>query len=114
VNLTPEKDALWKKWIAIYQSRMLSTGTFLNLYVYGYDIPEGYAIANDGKMYYAFFPSGPAQSWKGEVELRGLPAGEFDVLDYENGKALGTVESQSPKFHVDFTEHLLLEVSKRP
>ena len=32
---------------------MLSKGTFRNLYVYGYDTPEGYAIEKDGKMYYA-------------------------------------------------------------
>jgi alpha-galactosidase len=114
VNLTPAKDAFWKKWISLYQSRMLSMGTFLNLYVYGYDIPEGYAITKDGKMYYAFFSPNPAQTWKGEVELRGLPAGNFTVLDYENGKTLGTVESQNPTLSVDFTQHLLLELSKTP
>jgi alpha-galactosidase len=114
VNLTPEKDSFWKKWIAVYQSRMLSTGTFLNLYVYGYDIPEGYAISKDDKMFYAFFAPNPGLSWKGEVELRGLPARKFTVLDYENGKTLGTVEGQNPKLRVDFTEHLLIEVSARP
>ena len=55
---------------------MLSKGTFRNLYVYGYDSPEGYAIEKDGKMYYAFFaPS--ASPWKGEIELRGLAAGQL-------------------------------------
>lgn len=111
VNLTPEKDAYWKKWIDLYQSRMLSTGTFLNLYVYGYDIPEGYAVSKGGNMFYAFFAPDPAKAWKGEIELRGLPAGKFKVIDYENNQTLGTVESQNPKLRVDFTEHLLLEVS---
>ena len=55
VNLTQSKEEHWKKWIGIYNQKMLSKGTFRDLYVYGYDIPEGYAIEKDGKMYYAFF-----------------------------------------------------------
>jgi hypothetical protein len=39
----------------IYNSKMLSHGTFLNLYTIGYDSPEGYAIEKNGKMYYASF-----------------------------------------------------------
>ncbi len=37
----------------------------------GYDTPEGYAIAKDSKMYYAFF-AGEKQSWEGTLELRGI------------------------------------------
>ena len=55
VNLTEQKEERWKKWIAIYNEKMLSKGTFLPLYNYGYDVPEAYAIEKDGKMYYAFF-----------------------------------------------------------
>jgi alpha-galactosidase len=114
VNLTPEKEAHWKKWIGIYNEKMLSKGEFRDLYVYGYDIPEAYAIEKDGKMYYAFFAPTSAP-WKGEVELRGLKAGTYHVLDYENGKDLGTIEAKgdgSPKVAADFKEHLLLEVSQ--
>jgi alpha-galactosidase len=112
VYLNPEKEALWKKWTGIYNAKMLSRGTFLNLYTIGYDVPEGYAIAKDGKMYYAFFAPDPAKAWKGEVELRGLEPGKYRVLDYENGKDVGNVEGANPKLAVDFTQHLLLEVSK--
>jgi alpha-galactosidase len=91
---------------------MLSRGTFLDLYTLGYDVPEGYAIAKDGKMYYAFFSPDPAKPWKGEVELRGLEPGKYRVLDYENGKDLGTVAGAQPKLAASFTQHLLLEVSK--
>ena len=114
VYLDSEKEAWWKKWIDIYNSKMLSKGTFLNLYVYGYDSPEGYVISKDGKMYYAFFAPAPAESWKGDIELRGLPSGKSKVVDYENGKDLGTIDSQNPKLSVEFAEHLLLEVSKTP
>jgi alpha-galactosidase len=111
VALTPQKDEHWKKWIGIYNQKMLSKGTFLNLYTYGYDTPEGYAIEKDGKMYYAFF----APTWKGEVELRGLKPGTYHVSDYTEGKDLGTVEASAgsvPKLKAEFKEHLLLEVSR--
>src|SRR6185295_3381391 len=88
VVLTPEKEAIWRKWIGIYNTKMLSLGTFLNLYTIGYDDPEGYAIEKDGKIYYAFFRPEHSGSWKGEVELRGLQAGKYRVLDYVNGKEL--------------------------
>ena len=109
VELTPDKEAHWKKWIAIYNAKMLSQGQFLNLYTYGYDSPEAYAIEKDGRMYYAFYAPHKNKPWKGEVELRGLASGTYQVLDYENGKQLGTVDAHLPQLKVEFSEHLLLE-----
>jgi alpha-galactosidase len=110
VNLTPEKDARWKKWIGIYNQRMLSKGTFVDLYTYGYDFPEAYAIEKDGKMYYAFFVDKP---WKGEIELRGLKPGAYHVAEYAEGTDLGTIQAgdQAPKLKADIKQHLLLEVT---
>lgn len=113
VRLTPEKEAHWKKWMDIYNRKMLSKGTFLNLYMCGYDVPEGYAIEKDGKMYYAFFApdTGP---WKGEVELRGLRPGTYRVMNYGDGKDLGIVEAKprgTPTLKTEIQEHLLLEVA---
>jgi len=123
VYLTAQKDAYWKKWIGLYNDKMLSRGTFRNLYVYGYDFPEGYAIEKDGTMYYAFFaPEPPKQSgaktttsapWSGEIELRGLAAGIYRVTDYVNGKDLGTVTAPNAKLNATFSDHLLLEVTKQ-
>jgi alpha-galactosidase len=110
--LTSEKEAHWKKWIDIYNAKMLSRGTFLNLYILGYDIPEGYAIEKEGKMYYAFFAPPPSATWRGEIELRGLLPGRYRVLDYVNGRDLGTVESPGSKLATKFSHHLLLEVSR--
>jgi alpha-galactosidase len=112
VFLTPRKEAIWKQWIPIYNSMMLSKGTFLNLYTVGYDSPEGYAIAKDGKMYYAFFV-GEAQPWEGALELRGLEKGRYRVFDYVNRKELGSVDESNPRLQTQFTEHLLLEVSRQ-
>jgi alpha-galactosidase len=91
---------------------MLSKGTFLDLYTYGYDFPEAYAIEKGGKMYYAFFSDD--KPWQGEVELRGLKAGPYHVQDYADGTDLGIIEAsdgQVPKLKTEFKQHLLLEVT---
>ncbi len=111
VELTREKEAHWKKWIDIYNDKMLSRGEFLDLYTYGYDSPEAYAIRKDGRMYYAFYAPDKSKPWKGEIELRGLEPGLYQARDYENGKQMGSVDGQSPKLAVEFSQHLLIEVS---
>ena len=116
VALTNEKEAHWKKWIGLYNEKMLSKGEFRDLYVYGYDSPEAYAIEKDGKMYYAFFAASEKGSFKGEVELRGLKAGFHTVVDYVDGKDMGTVvmdAGKAPRLKVEFKDHLLLEVSQK-
>jgi alpha-galactosidase len=115
VNLTSEKEAHWKKWIGLYNQKMLSKGEFRNFYVYGYDVPEAYAIEKDGNMYYAFFAP-ENKSFKGEVELRGLRPGNYQVLDYVDNKDLGTVQAvagNSPRLKAEFKDHLLLQVSSK-
>jgi len=112
VLLTAEKESHWKKWVDIYNAKRLSDGTFLNLYVHGYDVPEGYAIQKEGKMYYAFFSPQPTIPWKGTIELRGLGAGSYRLLDYENGKDLGMIDAAKPSLKNNFADHLLLEASK--
>ena len=120
VYLTPQKEEYWKKWIGLYNENMLSRGTFRDLYVYGYDVPEGYAIEKDGAMYYAFFAPQPAvgaahsaaASWSGEIELRGLAAGKYRVTDYVNDKDLGEVTAPDAKLKVSFTDHLLIKATK--
>ena len=105
VYLTPQKEEYWKKWIGLYNEKMLSRGTFRNLYVYGYDVPEGYAIEKDGAMYYAFFAPQSASggnhaglaAWSGEIELRGLAPGKYHVLNYVDGKDLGVVTAPDAK-----------------
>jgi alpha-galactosidase len=112
VYLTAEKEVLWKKWITIYDQKMLSRGNFRDLYVYGYDVPEAYAIEKDGKMYYAFFAPAAAAEWRGTIELRGLAPGKYRVTDYENGRDLGAIDSQNPKLTAQFREHLLLQTAR--
>jgi alpha-galactosidase len=113
VTLTPTKEAHWKKWIGLYNQKMLSKGTFRDLYVYGYDVPEAYAIEKDGRMYYAFFAPTESAPWKGQLELRGLKQGEYHVVEYEDGSDLGSVHAAQngiAKLQAEFKQHWLLEL----
>ena len=112
VALTPDKEQHWKKWTELYNSKMLSSGNFRNLYVYGYDVPEAYAIDKNGRMYYAFYAATSQSSWKGKIELRGLQPGKYRVTDYVNRRDLGEIESSSPTLNVEFKGSLLLEADK--
>jgi len=124
VELTPQKEARWKEWISLYNQKMLSKGNFLNLYVYGFDVPEAYAIEKGGHMYYAFYaPSSagstngtPAEAghWTGEVELRGLKAASYHVTDYVHNRDIGTLTGPIAKLKVDFVDNLLLEAVPGP
>ncbi len=111
-TLTPRKEEIWKKWIALYDSKMLSQGTFRDLYSIGYDTPEGYAIAKNGNMYYSFFADEKAPAWKGTLELRGLEPGQYRVFDWVNGKELGRIQGANPRLPAEFKDQLFLEVSK--
>ncbi|HEY4977910.1 MAG TPA: hypothetical protein VII25_01975, partial [Candidatus Acidoferrum sp.] len=126
VYLDAEKEAHWKKWINLYNEKMLSKGTFLDLYVYGFDAPEAYAVEKGGSMYYAFYAplatqadskhnsASGGQTWSGEVELRGLTAKNYRVTDYVNQKEVGTVTGPTGKLKVEFKDYLLLEVKPAP
>jgi alpha-galactosidase len=113
VALTAAKEAHWKKWIFLYNEKMLSRGDFRDLYVYGYDYPEGYAIEKDGAMYYAFFTKKPSEPYRGPIELRGLQPGRYRVVDYVDAEDLGTIDSSNPTIPASFTGHLLVQVTKQ-
>jgi alpha-galactosidase len=128
VYLTSNKEEHWKEWIGLYNEKMLSKGNFLDLYVYGFDLPEAYAIEKDGNMYYAFYAPSYVRPekktdtnkddlnrhWSGEVELRGLAAKTYRVTDYVHNKDLGTVTGPTAKLKVDFDDNLLLQAVPAP
>lgn len=110
LDLTPEHETLWAKWIGIYKEKMLSRGEYRGeLYDIGFDRPEAHAIRKGASMYYAFY----APDWDGKVELRGLASRPYQVTDYENGRDLGTVRGPVAELEVRFAKHLLLEVKPR-
>lgn len=106
IDLTPEREKIWKKWMKIYKEKMLPTGIYLGtLYDIGFDKPETHAIKKDSKLYYAFY----ANRWKGEVELRGLDSKLYQITDYVNQKDYGTVKGPITKLYVEFDKYLLLK-----
>lgn len=106
--LTPEKEALWKKWADLYREHMLPRGDYLGgLYDIGFDRPEAHAIAKDGAMYYAFY----ADRWSGPLQLRGLRKGRYRVRDLFDGVELGTVDARANTLDANFERFLLLQAT---
>jgi alpha-galactosidase len=104
--LTPQKEEVWQRWLAIYRDKMLPRGQYRGeLYDIGFDKPEGHAIEREGRLYYAFY----AERWAGPLELRGLAAGRYAVTDYVAGKSLGNVSASDNRLSVAFDRFLLLE-----
>ncbi|ESQ85123.1 hypothetical protein AEAC466_05275 [Asticcacaulis sp. AC466] len=105
-QLTPEREALWRKWIAIYNTKQLAQGQYRGeLYDIGFDKPEAHAVEKDGKLYYAFY----APKWEGPVELRGLTKGRYRLVDYYNDIGLGEVTPAKNRLAVRFDRFLLIE-----
>ncbi len=105
--LTPEKEALMKKWINLYDQKMLSKGNYLGeLYDIGYDKPETHVIEKGDTLYYAFY----AKDWKGKIQLKGLTHKKYKVLDYFNKKDYGKIMATKPEIDAVFDKFLLLMV----
>jgi alpha-galactosidase len=107
--LTPEKEAVWRKWIDLYRANMLSKGRYLGgLYDIGFDKPEGHAIEKDGVLHYAFY----AEAWDGPVALRGLGAGSYTLTDGFTGAPLGRASGAEASIKAKFQRFLLVRAEK--
>ena len=107
--LTPEKQDLLRKWVPIYSEKMISKGTYLDLYTYGIDKPEAHVIEKDDALYYAFY----APEWNGEpITLRGLDASRtYHVTEYTADEPhTYTVDGSDPVICPQFTGNYLIEV----
>ena len=107
--LTPEKEAALRKWLPIYNEKMLSRGKYLNLYDYGFDKPEAHVIEKDGAMYYSFY----APEWKGEsITLRGLSADRrYTVTEYTADQPVSyEIDGANPVINPTFEGNYLIEV----
>ena len=107
--LTEEKEALLRKWVPIYKEKMLSKGTYLNLYNYGFDKPEAHVISKDDALYYAFY----ADEWDGKpIELRGLDTSKtYTVTEYTADTPVTyEVKGDNPVIKPVFKGNYLIEV----
>lgn len=105
--LTPEKEVVWRKWIALYKEKMLPKGIYRGeLYDIGFDKPEAHVIEKEGRLYYAFY----ASHWSGVIELRGLSEDRrYQLHDYVNSKDLGLLGQGKRRINVAFERFLLIE-----
>jgi len=106
--LTPKKETIWKKWLDLYNKKMLSKADYLGqLYDIGFDKPETYVIQKGDTLFYAFY----ADSWEGEIPLRGLDKlRKYVVHNYVDDVVLDTVNGENIKMDARFNRHLLIEV----
>ena len=73
--LTPAKEALWRKWIALYSKNMLPKGA-VSRRALRHRFRQARSACRrrkDGALYYAFY----ADRWSGPIALRGLGKGEY-------------------------------------
>jgi alpha-galactosidase len=106
--LTPQREKQWRKWLEIYQAKMLPKGIYRgDLYDIGFDEPEAHAIEREGRLYYAFY----ADRWNGMLELRGLKAARYKLHDYVNDQDLGTASPSSNTLMAKFEHCLLIEAT---
>ena len=108
--LTPEREALIRKWMKIYKENNLARGEYLNLYTWGYDLPEAHVIRQNDAMYYAFY----ADEFEGILELRGLEAdAEYEAVEYtEDEPRTFVVKGAEPKIEANFKRNYLLKLTK--
>lgn len=103
--LTPQKEAVWRKWIDLYRTNMLAKGTYLGgLYDIGFDKPEAHAIEKDGALHYAFY----ADKWDGAVSLKGLGRGRYTLTDVFTGQPLGQASAADNAIRARFDKFLLI------
>ena len=105
--LTPEKEVVWKKWIGLYNEKMLSKAEYLgHLYNIGFDKPEAYAIQKGDTLFYAFYED----DWNGMISLRGLMPNETYIINnYIEDKKLGELAPGKSEIETSFKGYLLLE-----
>jgi alpha-galactosidase len=104
--LTPAKETIWRKWIALYNELQLPLGSYRGeLYDIGFDKPETHVIEKDGRFYYAFY----GREFSGPVPLRGLKGARYRVRDYYNDRDLGEVSGSGGTLRVSFNDFMVLE-----
>jgi alpha-galactosidase len=109
--LTPQKEVKWKKWIDLYNKKMLSSGDYKgDLYDIGFDLPETHVIEKEDTIYYAFYSS----NWTGEIELRGLNRNQdYIAVDYIRDEVVAEFSGNESTINVSFKDYLLIEVFQK-
>ncbi len=107
LELTPKLKMYYQSWMDIYNKEKLSEGQYLNLYDIAFDKPETHVIKRGDIYYYSFFADG---SFEGNVELRGLPKGDYKAFDLYTGKFLAAIKSSTPFLKLSFAHDEMIKV----
>ena len=111
-KLTPEKEALIRKWMKIYKENNLARGEYLNLYTWGFDYPEGHVIRQNDALYYSFYVDDAV--FDGTIELRGLDADKtYTAVEYTADEPREfTVSGADPNIRASFTRDYLIKLTE--
>lgn len=106
--------ASYAKWLSIANELELHKGRFVgDLYCYGFDPYESYAVEKNGVMYYAFYRDGIIFQPVGnpDIELRGLaPDKLYRIVDYVNNRVVATnIRGDNAVFGKKFATELLVK-----
>lgn len=104
-EISPEKKKEWIKWLKIYREEQIYKGEYLNLYDIEFDNPDVHVTKKDGIFY--FFAPGP---FNGELELRGLGEGEFEVKDLYTKELISNVYGPVTKINLKREGNIYLKV----
>jgi alpha-galactosidase len=102
--LSPEKQAIWKKWLDLYNKDRLSEAEYLNLYDLAFDTPEAHVILKGEDLFYAFY----APDFSGEIELRGLGQHNYRLVNSVTGEQFGIYSGNNFRVSATFSGSLLL------
>jgi len=109
--MLPEaKASTYRRWISAYLRERPSEGVYRNFYDIAFDRPEMHVIEKDGALYYGIFVD---SSWSGPVQLRGLSAKQYDVIDYVDQSTVGLVQGPSAVLDLDVENYRLLKAVPR-
>lgn len=104
----------YRRWMKLAAETQLHHGRFVgDLYSYGFDPYETYAVEKDGVMHYAFYRDGEKYKPEGSpaLELRGLQSGKlYRAVDYANNRVVATnLKGESAVFEYEFATELLVK-----
>jgi len=110
-GLSSARRAQWAWWLELDARYCLSGGEYLNLYDLAFDTPEAHAICKGETLYYAFFTPSSAETFDGEIQLRGLDRRLYRLVDYVHERTLGVVQGPAAVLPVQFQGSLLLQAA---
>ena len=103
--LTPAREALWRKWVGLYQEHRLAEGIYRGgLYDLGFDKPETHVVEKAGILHYAFY----ADKWSGPITLRGLDKRRYALTNGFTGAPMGTATGARATVPATFERFLLI------